>query len=170
MAVGGGAAVATDISALVVDEGHRWDHVIATRDHHVDPGDHFSAEPDFVDTWPAHCVAGTDGARFHPNLTVTPEATFDKGAFTAAYSGFEGTSDGTGLALWLREHDVDAVDVVGIATDHCVKATAMDAAANGFDTTVLLDFTAGVSATTVDAALSDLRTVGVTLTGKPRVA
>ncbi|HET9138096.1 nicotinamidase [Actinophytocola sp.] len=168
--VTGGAAVAGAISGHIAAGG--YDHVVATRDYHVDPGSHFSAEPDFATTWPVHCVAGTPGASFHPELDVTGiEAVFSKGAHAAAYSGFEGAErDGRPLAEWLRAHDVEAVDVVGIATDHCVRATALDAARAGFATTVLLDLTAGVAQSTVDSALAELRSAGVSLTGSPSTA
>ncbi|WNV82731.1 isochorismatase family protein [Umezawaea sp. Da 62-37] len=169
LAVAGGAAVAAAVSEHIAAGG--YDHVVATRDYHVDPGGHFSETPDYVDSWPVHCVAGTAGASFHPELDVTAvQAVFSKGAYAAAYSGFEGTS-GTGEQLtdWLRVHDVDQVDVVGIATDHCVRATAIDAARAGFATTVLLDLTAGVAANTVDSALGRLREAGVVLRGDPRV-
>jgi nicotinamidase/pyrazinamidase len=170
LAVGGGTGVASGISAaLAADEGG-WDHVVATQDHHIDPGDHFADEPDFVGTWPAHCVVGTAGQVFHPNLdTDRIEATFTKGDHAAAYSGFEGHAGGIGLAAWLRMRGVEAVDVVGIATDHCVRATALDAAREGFDTTVLLDLTAGVAQATVDDALAQLRSAGVALKGQPVV-
>jgi len=168
LAVSGGAAVAADITNLVGEHPDRWDYVVATRDYHIDPGHHFATEPDFVDTWPPHCVVGTEGAQIHPNMTVDPDAIFDKGAYAAAYSGFEGTSGDTGLAQWLRDHEVDTVDVVGIATDHCVRATALDAAAEGLNTTVLLDFTAGVSEPTIETALTNLREAGVTLEGTPQ--
>jgi nicotinamidase/pyrazinamidase len=141
----------------------------------VDPGDHFSDHPDFVRSWPAHCVAGTEGVGFHPNFApaVTSgavDAVFDKGKYAAAYSGFEGTDEnGTPLAEWLRERDVDEVDVVGIATDHCVRATALDAVREGFRTQVLLDLTAGVSRETTERALEEMREAGVELTGKPVV-
>jgi len=172
LAVAGGTEVAAAISRALEADAGKWDHVVATRDHHVDPGTHFSTEPNYVDTWPAHCVAGTPGAKLHPNLrTDRIEAVFDKGAYAAAYSGFEGTNaDGEDLAGWLRRHDVDTVDVVGIATDHCVRATALDAAQAGFTTTVLLDLTAGVAAATTQAALEQLEAAGVTLRGKPVVA
>jgi nicotinamidase/pyrazinamidase len=165
--VTGGAAVAAAVSGLY----GAYDHVVATRDYHIDPGAHFSETPDFVETWPAHCRAGTPGSSFHPALDVSGiEAVFSKGAHAAAYSGFEGvTPDGTPLADWLRAHDVSEVDVVGIATDHCVRATALDAAANGFGTTVLLDHTAGVARPTVDTALTQLTEAGVALTGTPHV-
>jgi nicotinamidase/pyrazinamidase len=170
LAVAGGAAVAAAISALLANAD--YDHVVATRDAHRDPGAHFAAEPDFVDSWPPHCRVGTPGAQFHPALdTQRLEAVFDKGAEAAAYSGFEGvTSDGVSLADWLREHSVDAVDVAGIATDHCVRATALDAVHEGFATTVLLDLTAGVAAATTDAALAQMRKAGVTLVGASHVA
>ena len=163
LAVAGGAAVAAAISGHLRTE--TYDHVVATRDHHVDPGAHFSATPDFVDTWPPHCRSGTPGASFHPDLDVAPiEAVFSKGEHTAAYSGFEGAEPGgAALADWLRARGVDAVHVVGIATDHCVRATALDAAAAGFTTTVLLDLCAGVAPETTERALEQLRAAGVTL-------
>lgn len=173
MGVPGGAEVALRIGELL----HRWQqsdrddygHVVATRDHHVDPGDHFAEQPDFVDSWPAHCVAGTDGAAFHANLDPQPfDAVFDKGDYEAAYSGFEGTDrDGRSLADWLRSHGITAVDVVGLATDHCVRATALDAAAAGFDTRVWLDLTAGVAGPTTVAAIDAMRKAGVELVGHP---
>lgn len=170
LAVGGGAEVAAAISRHAASHG--YDHVVATRDHHVDPGPHFSAEPDYVNSWPVHCVAGTPGSDFHPALdTARVEEVFDKGAHAAAYSGFEGfTPDGRSLADWLGERRVDAVDVVGIATDHCVRATALDALARGLSVSVLLDLTAGVAAPTTEAALAELDAAGARLTGTPVVA
>jgi nicotinamidase/pyrazinamidase len=168
LAVSGGAAVAAAISRVLDAPLDRWDHVVATQDHHVDPGAHFGDPPDYVQSWPAHCVVGTSGVDFHAELhTDRVEAVFRKGERAAAYSGFEGsTDDGAGLADWLRQHDVDTVEVVGIATDHCVRATALDAVRAGFDTTVLLDLTAGVAAATTEAALTEMAEAGVTLTGK----
>jgi len=164
LAVAGGAAVAAAISGRLRSGG--WDHVVATRDHHIDPGGHFAAQPDFLETWPAHCVVGTGGVQLHANLDRGPiEAVFDKGEYAAAYSGFEGSADGVPLADWLRSRGVDAVDVVGIATDHCVRATALDAVANGFATRVLLNLTAGVAEGSTEAALEQLRTAGVELEG-----
>ncbi|WP_031019447.1 isochorismatase family protein [Streptomyces sp. NRRL S-1314] len=175
LAVAGGADVAAAVTELIGQATAGYRHVVATRDHHVDPGDHFSAHPDFRRSWPAHCVAGTEGVGFHPNFApaVTSgavDAVFDKGAYAAAYSGFEGADEhGTPLARWLREREVDEVDVVGIATDHCVRATALDAVREGFRTHVLLDLTAGVSRETTERALEELREAGVELTGKPVV-
>jgi nicotinamidase/pyrazinamidase len=169
LAVEGGAGVAAAISSVLSDGD--WDHVVATQDYHIDPGPHFSAHPDFLDSWPPHCVVGTGGADFHPNLvTDRVEAVFQKGEHKAAYSGFEGHTDaGEGLAGWLREREVTEVDVVGIATDHCVRATALDSVAAGFATTVLLDLTAGVAAATTSAALDEFRTASVKTTGTPIV-
>jgi nicotinamidase/pyrazinamidase len=163
LAVVGGAAVAAAVSRHVREGG--YDHVVATRDLHVDPGAHFSSAPDFVDSWPPHCRAGTAGASFHPDLDVAGiEAVFDKGAHAAAYSGFEGAEPGgAGLADWLAARGVTAVDVVGIATDHCVRATALDAVAAGLDTTVLLDLCAGVAQETTEAAVAAMREAGATV-------
>jgi nicotinamidase/pyrazinamidase len=163
LAVAGGTAVARGVSALLATPGHGYTHVVATQDYHVDPGSHFSAHPDYARSWPAHCVAGSAGADFHPDLdTGAVEAVFRKGAHAAAYSGFEGTDDaGTALGDWLRQHDVDEVDVVGIATDYCVRATAADAAAAGLRTRVLLALTAGVEPGSTAAAVDTLRSAGV---------
>src|SRR3954447_10998938 len=166
LAVAGGAAVADAISDHVRTAAGDYAHVVATRDHHIDPGHHFAEQPDFLDSWPAHCVVGTGGVELHPALDRAPlEAVFDQGEYAAAYSGFEPRADGTPLAAWLRERGVDAVDVVGIATDHCVRATALDAVGNGFATRVLLPLTAAVAEASAEAALDELRTAGVDLEG-----
>jgi nicotinamidase/pyrazinamidase len=165
LAVAGGAAVAAAITRHIPSAG--YDHVVATRDHHIDPGHHFAEHPDFRETWPSHCVVGTGGVELHEALDREPlEAIFDKGEFAAAYSGFEGVADGVPLADWLRARGVDAVDVVGLATDHCVCATAHDAMGNGFATRVLLTLTAGVAEGTTEAALERLRAAGVELEGQ----
>jgi nicotinamidase/pyrazinamidase len=166
LAVTGGAAVARGISERLAG-AHGYDHVVATKDFHIDPGDHFSAHPDYVNSWPVHCVAATPGSEFHPELdTSTVEAVFRKGAYAAAYSGFEGADDTqTALADWLRQRDVDDVDVVGIATDYCVLATAADAARAGFATRVLLDLTAGVAPESTAKAVQDLRAAGIEIIG-----
>jgi nicotinamidase/pyrazinamidase len=173
LAIAGGAEVARAISGyLASPEGGEYAHIVATQDYHVDPTGHFAADPDYVDTWPPHCVAGTPGADFHPSLDTSHiEAVFRKGAQSAAYSGFEGAdSGGTPLAAWLRERDVTEVDITGLATDHCVRATATDAATAGFATRVLLSLTAAVAADTVEAALAEMRTAGAELTGTPLLA
>ena len=176
LGVAGGAAVAAAISEWMA-QGN-YEVVVATKDHHVDPGPHFAAEPDFVDSWPPHCVVGTPGEAFHPALSTTPiQAVFRKGERAAAYSGFEGATEvsgatGTvrvGLAEYLRERYVDAVDVCGIATDHCVRATALDAVREGLATRVLLDLTAGVAEPTTRVALAELRAAGAELVGEPWV-
>lgn len=167
LAVAGGTSVATGVSAAIV-EGGDWDHIVATKDFHIDPGAHFGNPPDYVDSWPAHCVVGSAGSDLHPALaTDRIDAVFTKGAHAAAYSGFEGHTGDTGLAEWLRLRGVTAVDVVGIATDHCVRATALDAVREGFTTTVLLDLTAGVARATTETALAALRDAGARLVGEP---
>jgi nicotinamidase/pyrazinamidase len=169
LGVNGGAEVAFRIGELL----HHWSHrdpkapdyavAVATRDHHVDPGEHFSDTPDFERTWPRHCVVGSDGEAFHPNLDPQPfDAVFLKGEHAAAYSGFEGrTADGSTLVDWLRGHSITDVDVCGIATDYCVRATALDAVRNGFDTRVLETLCAGVAPGSTDTALKEMQRAGV---------
>lgn len=169
--VTGGSEVAFKIGELL----HHWTQqdpkspdyaaAVATRDHHIDPGGHFSKDPDFVDSWPAHCVVGTDGEAFHPNLDPQPfDAIFLKGEHAAAYSGFEGrAADGAGLADWLREQEVTDVDICGIATDYCVRATTLDAVRNGFDTRLLADLCAGVAPDSSRAALEEMRKAGASI-------
>jgi nicotinamidase/pyrazinamidase len=177
LAVAGGAEVARRISAHVLGHAHEYAVIVATADWHGDPGAHFAEHPDYVDSWPAHCRIGTDGALFHPAAEPAfehVEAVFRKGRHAAAYSGFEGfTTEADGrvaLADWLRDRAVEQVDVVGIATDHCVRATALDAAEEGFETTVLLDLTVGVARETTDAALAAMRAAEIELVGKPLVS
>jgi nicotinamidase/pyrazinamidase len=166
LAVAGGNEVVRGINARLAEGG--FEHAVATRDHHIDPGAHFAEHPDFVDSWPRHCVVGTDGVLLHPALRADRlEAIFDKGEHAAAYSGFEGRHEGVPLADWLHDHGVEEVEVMGIATDHCVRATALDAVQEGFVTTVRLDLTAGVAKATVDAALVQLAAAGVSLVGEP---
>jgi nicotinamidase/pyrazinamidase len=161
--VGGGGAVALAISERMASG--EYPVIAATQDWHLDPGAHFAADPDFVTSWPVHCVAGSPGAEPHPGLDTTlVQAWFRKGLHEAAYSGFEGSqADGLPLAAWLRERDVTVVEVSGLALDHCVRATALDAVAAGFTTRVLLGLTAGVAPQTTAAALEELRAAGVEL-------
>jgi len=169
LAVDGGGAVAESISAAVGSNraGGQYDFVVATKDWHVDPGPHFArdgADPNFVDTWPVHCVADTQGAAFHSNLDIVIDELFLKGRTTASYTGFDGGASSDEAVLlgdWLSARRVDTVDVVGLATDHCVKATALDAVANGLNTRVLLKHCAGVMPDTTAAALVELETAGV---------
>ena len=171
LAVSGGARVASDIGELLHhwsrrdDQAPSYDVVVATKDHHIDPGGHWSDQPDFAETWPVHCRVGTDGEAFHPNLDPQPfDAIFLKGEHAAAYSGFEGrTTGGLGLTDWLRRHDVDQVDVCGIATDYCVRATALDAVGNGFATTLLAQLCAGVAPETTETAMAEMREAGISI-------
>ena len=204
LAVEGGAELAGAISEYVDAHHGQFDHVVATQDWHIDPGTHFSDDPDFVDSWPKHCVAGTRGAELHPDLdTEYIQAYFRKGQYTAAYSGFEGLlapddavpsgdrkpgampvaggssgsaagagdaeaagsdfaagEDAIGLDDWLQSHDVEEVVVVGIATDHCVKATALDGVQAGYSVTVLRTLTVGV-AEDLDDAVAEMELGGV---------
>ncbi len=170
LAVDGGGDVAAGITAHLAD--HDYDHVVATRDFHVDPGQHFDAEnPDYSVSFPPHCRADSAGAGFHPALDVRRiEEIFSKGRNEPAFSGFEGyaglrgdAKDGPGLEDWLRDHDVDEVTVCGLATDFCVRATAKDAAERGFTTTVLTDLVAAVDPGSAASVLEELRDAGVTI-------
>ena len=172
LAVPGGAEVARRISAHVQAHGETYAAIAATADWHEAPGAHFSDDPDYVDTWPPHCRAGSDGALFHPAAEPAFEqvqAIFRKGHHSAAYSGFEGftveADRKVTLADWLRDRAIETVDVVGIATDHCVRATALDAADEGFETTVLLDLTAAVAPGTTASALRQLAEAQVATRG-----
>ena len=162
--VEGGNAVAAGVARLLAGE-HSYDLVVTTQDWHIDPGDHFSDEPDFVDTWPPHGVAGTAEAELHPALDAVVDridAGVRKGMHAAAYSGFEGIDDsGRSLNDVLSAAGIHDVDVVGIAFDHCVRATAMDAAANGFATTVIEGLSASVAPETEAAARSQLASAGI---------
>lgn len=152
LAVDGGNQVARDTRAYLEASGENYDLVVATRDWHdpnSDNGGHISAEPDFIDTWPPHCVAGTPGADFHPELWPAsgryPDIEVKKGQGVPAYSGFQGTDEnGKPLAEILRDAGVTEVDLVGIAFDYCVKQTATDAVNNGFKANVLRNLTAAI--------------------------
>lgn len=152
LAVEGGNQAARDICAYLESYGSEYDLVVATRDWHdpdSDNGGHISGNPDFVDTWPPHCIAGTSGAEFHPELWPTdgrfPHDEVRKGQGVPAYSGFEGVnSAGQILRSILDAASITDIDVVGIAFDYCVKATATDAAAAGYNVSVLKDLTAAI--------------------------
>ncbi|MCX4523625.1 isochorismatase family protein [Streptomyces anulatus] len=170
--VAGGARIATRVAGLVEQTaGTDYRYVVATRDHHIDPGRHFSENPDYKDSFPVHCVAGGEGGEFHPHFAPTAaggkvDAVFFKGAHSASKSGFEGADgQGTPLADWLRARGVEDVDVVGIATDHCVRATALDAVKVGFRARVLLDYSVGVAPETTASTLEDFRRAGVAVSG-----
>lgn len=172
LAVTGGKDLAARIATLLKDPDFmgRYDQVILTRDWHIDPGSHFSDSPDYVSSWPVHCVAGTPGAAFVDPLEQARHGIkvtiVDKGMFDDAYSGFQGiTSFSTPLAGFLRSRGVKAVDVVGIATDYCVKATALDAVREGFDTTVIASLCVGINPDSITQALKvDLPAAGVNVT------
>lgn len=176
-----GAEVAAGISEYLLTHGPLYDAVVGTQDWHVDPGEHFSETPDFRTSWPVHCVAHSHGAAVHEDLDADAvDAWFRKGAYEAAYSGFEGllvpeeavatgerepgaqTEDTVNVSLddWLQEQEIDAVDVVGTATDNCVRATALDAVDAGYETRVLLDLTAPVAQETAEEAVAALQEAG----------
>ena len=166
LAVTGGRKVATDLVKHLAETN--YDMIVTTQDWHINPGDHWSETPDYVDTWPVHCAADTPGSEIVDVLyQKLPQNIVQvrKGQYEAAYSGFEGTTV-TGeelLANVLHNNNITDVVVVGIATDYCVKATALDAKTAGFNVTVLTGLTAGVAPETTAVALEALTKAGVTL-------
>lgn len=168
-----------DVAGLIGDHLREhiddYDLLVLTSDWHIDPGPHFSDSPDYTDTWPRHCVAGTDGAAWHPLLAEAlgdidgrvPTVIIRKGRHEAAYSGFEGADEQSDRSLdeVLREAGVGAVDIVGIATDHCVNATAADAVHLGYRTRVLGGLTAAVDDARGEQSLAALAAAGATVEG-----
>lgn len=170
LAVAGGSEVAERISAYLHSNAEDYDTIVATRDWHIDPGPHFAVEPDYIDTWPPHCVAETAGAEFHTNLDLhvafrdVIDLVVSKGKFEAAYSGFEGVTEAGGsLHDFLQEAGITDVDVVGLATDYCDKATATDAIELGYGVRLLSQMCAGVAQETTDQALKDMVDTGVVI-------
>jgi len=168
LAVEGGDAVASGVSALHAEHAADYAVIIASRDWHDADGDnggHFADEPDFVDSWPVHCVVGTAGADYDPLLeTAAITHHVRKGQGRPAYSLFEGVTDeGESAAAVLAAHGVTEADVVGIATDHCVRASALDAIAHGVHVRILTGLVAGVGAESSEAALAELAHAGADL-------
>lgn len=165
LATDGGAQVARDITAHLRAHGSEYALVLASRDWH-NPGDdnggHFADEPDYVDSWPRHCVAGTPGADFHPDLDASLiDVEVRKGQGAPHYSAFQGTTDsGQNLIDVLASRDIDDLDIVGIATDHCVRASALDALAAGVQVRVLDGLTSAVGEDSRAAALAEIRETG----------
>ncbi|MCU1542272.1 MAG: amidase [Microbacteriaceae bacterium] len=165
LGVEGGAAVAAGVTRLLAQHPGVYDHVFASRDWHAadsDNGGHISDHPDFVDTWPPHCIAGTPGGEYHPALdTSAVDVHVKKGQGVPAYSIFEGTTDdGATVSATLDRLAVTDIDVVGIATDYCVRASALDALSGGRSVRVLADLVAGVAADSSAAALVELEAAG----------
>ena len=163
LAVEGGHAVAERIADFVTANADEYTMIVTTQDWHVDPGEHFSDSPDFVDTWPPHGVAGSAEAELHEAIAALSfDASVKKGEYSAAYSGFEGVdADGRSLEDILRDAGVACVDVVGIAESHCVKETALDALRRGWRTRVLSDLTVPVSEEAGAEARAEMDEAGV---------
>jgi nicotinamidase/pyrazinamidase len=159
-----GATAASFRIATFLDE-HRRDFnlVIVTQDWHVNPGDHWSSDPNYVETWPVHCAANTAGAEIHESLAdVEWDAVIRKGMHQAAFSGFDGEElDGATLNEILASSNVRTVTVVGFATDYCVRATALDARALGMNVRVKLDLCVGVDPVSTAVAIAEMTSVGI---------
>ena len=167
LGVNGGTEVARAITRHMHNHADDYAVIIASRDWHNpddDNGGHFALDtaPNLVDTWPAHCVAGSFGAEYHPELDLAPITVHvKKGQGEPAYSMFEGvTEDGHTVAEVLSARGITEVDVVGIATDHCVRASALDALAGGQKVTVLTDMIAAVADDSGERALAELASKG----------
>ena len=162
--VAGATRTAERIAQYLLARSDEYSMKIVTQDWHLDPGEHWSSDPNFVTTWPVHCAADTSGARIHASLAEQSwDVVIRKGLHEGAYSGFDGLSqNGSTLAEELAAASIGSVTVVGFAMDHCVKATALDARRLGFDVTVLLDLCAGVAPETTDAAISEMSDAGIT--------
>jgi nicotinamidase/pyrazinamidase len=186
LAVAGGAQVAKDITAFLGADIDRYNRVVVSQDWH-NPlpdlnGGHFAAPgetPDYVTTWPVHCVAGTEGADLHPDLVLgwegTPVVRVQKGQGRPDYSAFQGTIAGVGKPLVAALFGLDALDVVGIATDHCVRASALHALggpgtmANLTEVRVITDLCAGVDGAASENALIEIALRGGTITTTDRI-
>jgi nicotinamidase/pyrazinamidase len=172
LAVQGGAAVAEGLTDYLREHADDYAVIVASRDWHEadnDNGGHFAtdAEPDFVESWPVHCVAGTPGADYHPGLeTAHIGYHVHKGQGAPAYSLFEGrTESGATVHDILEEHGIHTIDVAGIATDYCVRASALDALEHGQRVRVLTSLVAGVAPESSEAALAELAHAGAELVG-----
>ncbi len=169
LACQGGAQVASSITKYLQGNKSNYDKVIASRDWHTPDsanGGHFPAagiEPDYVDTWPLHCIAGTPGADYHPNLDSSlVDIHIKKGQDQPGYSIFDGVTDsGEKIQDLISRLGITEVDVVGIATDYCVRASSLDAKKFGLDVRVITSLTAGVSAASTEAAIDELVDAGV---------
>jgi nicotinamidase/pyrazinamidase len=177
LGVTGGGAVARGITEYLQRHPGRYDEVIASRDWHDadnDNGGHFATTdaPDFVTTWPVHCVAGTPGSDYHFALkTELITQHIRKGQGVPAYSIFEGlTPEGVEFSTILEELGVRNIDVAGIATDYCVRASALDAIAAGYRVRVLTDLIAGVSNDSSTAAMKELADAGAELLESSSIA
>jgi nicotinamidase/pyrazinamidase len=164
-----GLEVAAMISRHIRHFKSEYQFVVASRDYHEDPKDHFSATPDFRTTWPPHCVIGTPGAAFVPSIQNLVREKFiqtvvSKGRHAAAYSAFEGLDPrGHYLLDVLKEARIDHIDICGIATDYCVRASALDARKNAFQVRTLVNLCAAVDEATGQQALEEMRAAGCQL-------
>ena len=167
LAVAGGQHVADILAASLIPvyRDIMDSLVLYTKDWHIDPGSHFSEDPDYIDSWPRHCEAGSEGAAFASDFGDGPhEHTFYKGMYAAAYSGAEAKdSHGDTLIDTLQYFGIDSVDVVGIAYDYCVAATAVDLLAAGFKVNIVKDFTASVHPENDEELTAHLRSKGITV-------
>jgi nicotinamidase/pyrazinamidase len=167
--VQGGVAVAAMIARHVRHFKNEYQFIVASRDYHENAPDHISDNPDYINTWPPHCMVGTPGAAFVPTIqNLVREKLIQlvvlKGRDRAAYSAFDGLDPrGHPLLEVLKEERIDHIDVCGIATDYCVRASALDARRNEFQVRVLVNLCAAVNEATGAQALEEMKAAGIQL-------
>jgi nicotinamidase/pyrazinamidase len=166
LGVKNGLQTAAMIARHVRHFKYEYQFVVASRDYHEDAPDHISATPDYVNTWPPHCMVGTPGASFVPTIQNLVREKYiqevvTKGRHAAAYSAFDGLDKrGHPLLDVLKEQRIDHIDVCGIATDYCVRASALDARKNAFQVRVLVNLCAAVNEATGLQALEEMKAAG----------
>lgn len=171
LAVEGGSDVALSITTWVTQHHLEYETIVATRDWHIEPQEHFASYlqelPNYTTTWPDHCKAGTPGSEFHPGFVLPAEAyVFSKGQFAAAYSGFQGTfydpwsEKEITLDEFLKQNNIDELDICGIATSHCVKATVLDGIDLEYKVNILTNLCVGIDQEQANAALVDMQNLG----------
>lgn len=161
LAIEGGNKLANKILNMDMS---KYNYILATRDYHINPKNHFSESPDYTNTWPKHCVKNTIGAELHPDIQkIKLNAIFDKGLYTAAYSGFEGSNNDIILSQWLQNHQITNIDIVGIALDYCVKQTALDGVKLKFNTNILTNYTIAIHEDKIKDELNNLIKHGVNI-------
>jgi nicotinamidase/pyrazinamidase len=169
LGVPGGLTVAAMIARHIRHFKNEYQFVVASRDYHENAPEHISDHPDFQTTWPPHCMVGTPGAAFVPTIQNLVREKFihevvTKGRNAAAYSAFEGLDKrGHPLLDVLKEHRIDHIDVCGIATDYCVRASALDARKHEFQVRVLVNLCAAVKEETGHQAMEEMKAAGCQL-------
>lgn len=161
----GGSQIASSITRFIDFNYSAYELILASKDWHQSPTEHFSKRPDFISNWPSHCVGSTEGAELHSNLNRKMiDHELIKGEYTAGMSAFEAkTSLNEGLIELLERREIDLIDICGLNADSNLYSTAIDALELGFPTTLFIDMCSGYSEESTLHALEDLESRGVNL-------